>query len=254
MAIPEQTHIGARWGPRKETVADCTTKLHSFLLQLAAWDALLGRGWLKCAKQAESHPERIIVSRDALEDLLVKGRFRSGRDKVVIEDMGFRPHRLWNGSEEAPAHVSVECGAYLNLRSMPAPNTIWVELPSDGLVADRVLQPANLALLVRTIVEIWDPDWARISTNRLEAEIYSENPYVGQMAGWFTYVSDRYGDLPALDSEFEVSRISNQGSLIVIPSIDRPTVSKSPHVASIRTLSQILDRAGMLAPTPELQA
>lgn len=262
MSLPEQIRLIARWPARKATVEDCAAKTYSFLLQLAKCDELFAQGWLKCAIARFSRRtggvetvrglEPLRLTTDELRNLLLEGRLRRDTDKSVIEHLGFcLGGGLRNISDEETVHVSVTCGAYPDPRILPAANDVWVRLPEDeGPWIARILQPAKLKEIVRITVEIWDPDWARISTGDLELAVYPENPYVGQRVGWFTYISDRYGELPALPPECEVTRVADLGDLIYIKSIDRPTASNEAHVKAIRDVSEILRKAGLLAPTP----
>jgi hypothetical protein len=57
--------------------------------------------------------------------------------------------------------------------------------------------------------------------------------------------------LPPLPDDCSVERVGKSGNLIVITSIKEPlTVSNPAHVAAVRRLSEVLERAGMLAPIP----
>lgn len=260
MSLPERIKLEARWSARKESVEDCAAKAYSFLLQLAECDEMFARGWLKCAIVRFSRRtggletvrglEPLTVTVDELRNLLLEGRLRRDANNTVIEDMGFRlGSSVWNGSDEEHVFVSLTCGAYYaNPSVLPVPNDVTVQFPYEGPAVARILQPAKLRKMVHIAVETWDPDWAHISTGKLDLAVHPE--YVGQPVGWFTYISDRYGQLPALPPECEMTRVADLGNLICIKSIDRPTVSNEAHVKAILDVSEILRKAGLLAPVP----
>lgn len=254
MTMPEQIRLRARWGPRKDTVEDCAHRMNSFLLRLAECDEVFTKGWLKCTRSMDADLKRVAVSVDELRKLFEKGRIRRDKDKSAFEDMGFHSGRLWNGSEVEPTHVSVECGSYyVSPRIVTALNNVWLELPSESSSVARLLRPEKLSELVSVVVDQWNPDWVWVSTNKADAEIYQENPYVGQMVGWLTYASDRYGKLPQLPSNCHVTRIEGHGNLITIDLEGRLTASNSLHVASLEVLSHTLREAGFLNPIPPLK-
>ena len=263
MSLSENIELEARWSARKENVEDCATKTHSFLLQLAECDELFARGWLKCAIARFSRRtggletvrglEPLTLTIDELRNLLLEGRLRRETNNTVIEDMGFRlGGGLRNVSDEETAHVSVTCGVYYaNPSVLPAPNHVSVRLPeAEGPWTTRILHPAKLKEMIGIAVETWDPDWAHISTGKLDLAVHPE--YVGQPVGWLTFISARYGRLPPLPPECEVIRVDELGNLIYIKSIDRPTVSNERHVQAIRNVSEILRKTGMLAPVPPM--
>jgi len=246
--------LRARWGARKESLEVCATKMCAFLSELAMCDDMFAQQWIKCTctrEEAMTNPNEIELSVEALQNLLAKGRVRRDLDKSVVEELGYHSRQLWNGRKLDSAFVLIECGAYPNPRILPAANTVWIDLPNDGSALRRVLHPVKLRGITNVVVKNWDPDWARISTNKLDSEVYQVNGYLGQMAGWLTYISDRYGPLPPLPEDCAVERVGELGNLVTITSIrERLTVSNPAYVAAVRRLSEVLERAGFLAPIP----
>jgi hypothetical protein len=163
-----------------------------------------------------------------------------------MEDLGFIPKRLWNER----AHVFVQCGGFPDPRIMPGPNVAWVDFPNYGDAGERILQSNTLEKILNSVVSSWDPDWARISTNDLDSRVHPENPYIDQLVGWFTYISNRYGPVPTFPSDYNVRRFGPGGHLIRIDSIERPTAFNETHVLRLRQLAGILRQAGMLTPVP----
>jgi len=245
-------NIEACWGARKEPARVCAHRAYRFLSELAECSGAFAGGWLKCGTTFDGALSKPVdMSEEGLEALMLMGRNRRDSDGSIIEELGFRLGRLWNGLEDGSAHVTVYCGLYAN--ELPRPNRLFVELPSSGSNAPRVLQTEKLHEIVALIVRNWDPDWARVSTFRMDEAIYGQGHYQGQKAGWLTYVSDGYGPLPVLPPDCKAERMGSYGSLIVITSVDLLTASKPEHVTAVGRLSQALGRAGLLAPTPPLR-
>ncbi len=251
--MKEQVNLKARWGVRKESVEACASHMLRCLQQLALCDEAFAHKWLKCGMSLkETLANKIELSAESLQSLLIRGRIKRDVDKSVIEHLGFSSGRLWNGREESAAHISIQCGAYPDPNKMPGINDVLLELPRDGSASERVFYIDNMRKIISTVLECWDPDWIRVSTYKLDEMVYPQELYQGQQVGWLTYVSDRYGKPPSLPREYEVSRVGNAGNLIVVSSIDRPTILNRAHVESLRKLSNILEQAGMLSPTPPM--
>jgi len=246
--VPETLNLRARWGTRQETVGDCAKKMFAFLNDLAKCDDIFAQPWLK---SSGTNLQDVEVSVESLQSLLEKGRVRRDFGKSIVEHLGYDSSRLWNGSKNNCVFVFVQCGAYPNPQVLPSANCVWLDLPDDNLTTKWVARPQQLLEITNVVVKNWDPDWARISTNKIDAEIYRANPYRGQMVGWLTYISERYGPLPSLPKECSTERVGELGTLISITSInERLTISNPAHVALVRQLSEVLEQAGVLAPIP----
>lgn len=248
MAV-ERLNLEAYWGSRKESIDECAAHVLDCLRQLAVGDEAFAQPWLKCGNsRKEALANKIELTSESLRNLLAKGRNRYDTTKEVIEDLGFYLGRLWNGwDDEAAAHVAFHCGAYPKL--MPMPNDCLIEFPYGGPAANRIVQVNKLGCVMAAVVSSWDPDVAAVSSYQMRAAVYPQT-HRGPWAGWLTYLSDRYGALPALPEGCEVTRLEGQGSLIVLKGFDRLTASNPAHVEAVWQLSDVLERAGMLAPTP----
>jgi hypothetical protein len=245
--------LHACWGNRKETVDECAKHAERFLRLLAEFDDTFGQWFKKGMSRRQALQSKVEPTFESLRNLLSKGRNRGDVSKAVIEDLGFHL-RLWNGldGDAGGAGVSNTCGSYPE-PVMPEPNWCDIDLPYGGLAHDRLLQVEKLCKIIDIMVTCWNPDWAWVSTYDIRGIIYP-GMYQGQAVGWLTYISDRYGPLPALPKEYEVTRINGLGNVINITTIDRLTMSNPAHIEAIRRLSEILEKAGMLAITPPLSS
>jgi hypothetical protein len=241
--------LHACWGNRKETVDECAKHAERFLRLLAEFDDTFGQWFKKGMSRRQALQSKVEPTFESLRNLLSKGRSRRDDNKEVIEDLGFHL-ALWNGLNgyNGGAGVYIHCGSYPD-PTMHEPNFCDIDFPYGGSALNRLLQVDKLCKIIDIMVTCWNPDWAWVSTYDIRGIIYP-GMYRGQAVGWLTYISNRYGALPALPKEYEITRINGFGSVIVITTIDRLTVSNPVHIEAMRRLSEILEKAGMLAPTP----
>lgn len=245
----ERIDLNARWGDRGESLDEVASRAAKCLKRLATFGDVFTH-WFQLGKsRKEALEQRFEPTFESCRALLAKGRNRRDTDKSIIETLGFRMW-LWNGQEgESAGGVRFNCGAYPAVAAMPTPNECMVELPFGGSVADRLLQEEMLLSITETVVESWDPDWVRVSTFQMRQAVYPQ-PYQGVEVGWLTYLSDRYGSLPALPAEYQTARIDGLGTVVIAKQIDRLTASNPVHVESVQRLSNLLRVAGLLSPTP----
>jgi hypothetical protein len=253
--MKETINLKARWGARKQPSRECAATLAAFLGDLATCDEIFSKGWLPSAKSIEEAKlkqlNKIGLSVDSLQIFLEENRVRCSSDNSVIEDLGFMPGRLWNDCKSGTVYLWIQCGAYPDPAILPGINALWLGFPSEERIRERILRSQTLIHLVNLVVKHWDPDWLRISTDKMDGAVHPQNPYIGQLVGWLTYVSDRYGPLPPLPSSCNVMRVGALGNLITVSSIKEVLTASNPeHISCIGELSDILRGNGFLAPVP----
>jgi len=216
------------------------------LLQaLALVDPEFARKWHKSGESLqEALAAPVDLTLESLARALANGVLRNDTDASAIEDLGFGCG-LWNGCEEAAVHVSLRFGAHADV---PVPNYLVVRLPNIGSASKRLFNREKLRQIIETIAELVDPDRARASSYEMDTAVYSQLPYASHRVGWLTYVSDRYGSLPALPPECLGEHIGRLGNAITVATITGFASTNSAHVSAIRRLSEILKQAGMLDP------
>ncbi len=245
----ERIDLNARWGDRQESLDTCANRASVCLRKLAECDAVFGQWYLGGRSRKEALERRFGPTLEACRTLLDKGRNYRDIPRTLIEELGYMMG-LWNGLDgDSAINVRFQVGAYPAVTAMPTPNECMIDLPYGGAAADRLLQEDKLRLMMRAVIESWDPDWARISTFQMHQAVYGEE-YRCVSVGWLTYLSDRYGPPPMLPGDYQVTRIEGLGSLITIKGIDRLTASNPAHVERVRRLLDILRAADLLSPTP----
>lgn len=172
--------IGVYWGPRKETAAECASRLRRYLLGLSNEHALLSNWYLKQrSRKAEKTPVRL--QGDDLADLIevvTAGLNRRDVGGDVIESLGFRVS-LWNGlDEEESFGLSIKCGLFEQKPNLG--NAAVLTVPSDASAG--LTDKAFLKRLLVHGIEAWEPDWGAIffsGSSALENRI-GNGPFLDQ--------------------------------------------------------------------------
>jgi hypothetical protein len=224
--VAESFYLGAYWGPRAESAADCARRLSGFLVTLGGVDPLL-ESWFETSGNRKAALERRVdPSVETLEELLLAGRAR--RDdgpRSVMTELGFSV-ALWNG-QDVQVGLSVRCGAPTAVPGLTS-NSVVIQLPeADGIAMALYQRDTDLAML-RAVVTAWRPSWCTLTSHRLRK---GQEPKPGEVVvGWSTYLADagpvQVDRLPAGTSTLPL----DGGLLVTLPS-DTTSVSESGVLA-----------------------
>jgi len=244
--MAEYYNLVARWKGRKESLADCAKSVSLCLQRLAQCDSVFAHTWYKCRNSRKKTLEsKITTDLTLLAEILEKGRSkRDDARRSIIEELGYSSGTFWNGEEEDAVKISFRCGALSKV--IPSPNDTIIDFPADGASAHRILTDKNLEKIMRVIVEVWRPDWARISTYPADLLLYPQPYYSGAKIGWLTYLAANGKSMPTLPSGFKATNIDAFGGLIVIETEGSKSLSNPAYVESLQKLSDLLNRSGML--------
>jgi len=251
----DRLYLKSRWTARKESVDKCVLRALGCLERLANCDEVFMPPWFKCGRSFnDAKQNKIELTFDSFRELFIEGCTRSDFCNEVIDEMGFTVGRLWNGVDgQAATHVSMTCGAYPSPEVLSAANDFCIEYPIGGHALERLLKPDIYYKIMEIVVTSFDPDWARISSDKLHGEVYP-GTYHGQAVGWLTYISDRYGSMPELPNEYKLSRIDNNGNIIEIITNKLPVFLDRENIKAMFNLSNILEQKRMLSPIPPFSA
>jgi hypothetical protein len=203
-------YIGAYWGPRQESVAQCAERLMACLERLHDCDEVFSQ-WFekgKSRKDALSKPFEFRAEDNVLR-LLEASRHRHELDRSVMDDLGFMVG-LWNGgSDVRSTSLSVTCGSYienLNLR-----NSVVLDLPEElGGLADK----DHCVQVLKCVAETWEPDWAGV-ISRTSRNARSFNPAV-PFVDWMVYIN-QIGIFPAgLPATATKLELTGKGTVVIV--------------------------------------
>nr|WP_281404455.1 immunity 52 family protein [Pyxidicoccus fallax] len=172
--------------------------------------------------------------------------FRRGGNREkggpVFEDLGFRISTDNGGPSGDCAVLRIKCGDYCGASR----NSCVLDLPHQGLNAERVLSVPVLTQVVRSMAVAWEPDWA-VATSCDHRDLLSEAGDTRDDVGWVMYVSRQRGPVPPLPAPVWIAPVEDLGTLVVLTP-ERLTASNSAHVELGRRVFNLLDRAGLLQP------
>jgi hypothetical protein len=245
--VKDTYYLGAYWGPRKEPAGACALRLERFLQSLAPVDPVFARWFKPVRSRKKALEEPLSLEPAALQRLIQEHALRDDTGHVM-EDLGFT-FSLWNGdSADGDVRVELGCG-----KGSPwVSNVCLMHLPSEGLVAERLLTVPVLDELLRRTVETWEPDWA-VVTSAPHRERVSDQGTAGLFAGWLTYHSRQRGRVPPLPAPVRIERVEEQGTLIILTP-EQLMAGNPGHVALARRIMELLRRAGLNKPVRPPQA
>lgn len=182
-------YVGGYWGPRSESVEDCSRRLSRFLTMLGGIHPLLASWYKTGGSRTEALVHSVDPSAQMLRELLLSGQNRRDDEaRTIIPELGFSVD-LWNG-REPEAGLMVHCGSWAALPGATS-NNVVVDLPGpqgEGLgLYDR---DAALGLM-RAVVEAWQPSWCVWTSRRLRRP--QAAPRSEGAVGWSTYLKDMNG-------------------------------------------------------------
>jgi hypothetical protein len=230
--------LGVYWAARRESVEQCAVRLHRFLSELSASDAVLA-SWYNNARRQKTFLKRVEVeSRDYLIDLLNRSRLRND-DKTVIEDLGFQISLSNRRDREKQATMNIHCGSY----SEGSGNDVVLNLPED---MGDLRKPERMAAVLATVVRAWEPDTGGVmSLTAIRATDYRlQVPFVN----WMVYVSNTVvPELPPMPQPAGVQKVDGLGSIIVVQD-EPPDVANPEHARNIERVDAALKATGWNSP------
>lgn len=207
-------HVGAYWGPRRETLDECAHRATRFLVELQTLDPAFETWFEKGDTRREALRRRVAPALPVVTATLAAGRNRDDFRGDPIEELGYGLD-LWNGSAIS---LSISCGMYPQTPHIG--NCVVLKLES-ATSAPSVFTELGARALMELMVRSWSPEWATW-TNRAWRQ---EQGWVGKPSvGWMTYLAEPppVDELPAPASAARVG-----GGLLVPAAPDVSNVNGS---------------------------
>lgn len=243
--MTEAYYVGAYWGQRRESVEECAARAVALLTRLASCDELFARWFTLGRSRREALEHEVRPSQETLRELLLAGQSRRDIDRSVIDELGFGLS-LWTGGKDGEsANMSLSCGGY----STSVVNSCVVDLPDQGVVAERVLRVEVLARVVDAVARSLEPDWATVTSHEYRdsfAKAISRSPAT-PLVGWLLYLAAGRGTVPPLPSPSRVVPVGSYGNLVIVTD-DLFASDRPDHVEAARRVAEALEGAGLLVP------
>jgi hypothetical protein len=233
----EDWYVGAYWGNRRESAADCAARLLEFLTSLGSASGELSRWFLKgwSRKQALNSP--VPLSGEFLTELMLKGRHYTDASHQLTEDLGFSA-AMWNGKEPG---VSLRVGVGV-FATGPGSSGNTVIMDIGRRVGDReALFDLGVAKRVMSAVAAsWDPDWASWTTTDLRRSQREQQESLETNVGWLTYLSTPRAKL------VDIPEAQPMGTGVLVVAAD-----KAEDVDTRRVIGLHRTLRGALWPSPQ---
>ena len=229
-----QFFLGAYWHARRESIDECTDRMHQMLSELSTCDEILATWYELGHSQKRALEKQINISnRECLLKLLDGGRHKRDTDKTVIGELGFSAG-LWNGGGKGKeVSLMVTCGSYSSNPHLG--NCVTLNFPEN---LGKLKQSKRMVAVLASVATAWEPDWAGVmSRNAMnERNFNARVPFVD----WMIYVNNRLiSQVPSLPSPIVVQQIEKIGSIIIIQ--NEPPVSADPkHLQNIERIQVAL--------------
>jgi len=238
----ETYYVGAYWGARQETVAECARRAELFFHALKHCDPSWTQWFRAAQRPTREVPGQLVRTDDvqALEELLMLGRNRTDFGKKVIDELGFN-FRLWNQWAESTA-ISVTCGSH----SWGGHNLCLAELPSQGPRVERLLSAPVLTQALHAMAVAWAPEWG-IATSETHRDEVLNDSEPGTFVGGATYFSRARGTVPPLPAPVRIEPVGTLGTLVLLTP-ERFSASNPEHLSLAEQVQTLLSRAGLLGP------
>ncbi len=209
MKKSENYYIGAYW-LRREPIEDISNKVIRYLTDLRNIDNLFSK-WFELGMSRKAALEKEIENIDpSIQKLLL-----ASLEKGELQENGFAKNgfRLsgWSGHDD---NESFSFSIFAGDDFENAPCNCILNLPNEGVNRESLLQKNKLEAIMQSIIDIWNPEFAVFSSNKLRSELGS-----GNRLGWISY--NREHGMHSIDTgnEYDSDNESHLESIRAVKSL-----------------------------------
>lgn len=197
----ESFYIGAYWGSRAEPLSQVRNKILQTLQKLAEIDEQFSN-WCEGGNSIEEALEnRVVLNNETIERLCLE-RVRKGElDKNGLAKMGFLFAIGSEHPDDESSIITFTVGAALT--SPHLSNSCVLTLPVEGAARERLLQVEKAKKIIVVLVEIWNPDYATLTSHQLRDKLNAANK-----VGWITYHKS-INKLPNISNQVVYEKANN---------------------------------------------
>lgn len=230
----ETYYSAAYWGRRPESAQDCARRAETFFHLLSQCDPT----YLQWYEQHNSVKRALQLRFDPTAETFV--RFFNKKKYQLFKNI--YTFAAWTGHEaqDQGGLVSFTCGSLAEAW----PNATLLHFPSAGADLDRLLALPVLTGIVRAMVLAWEPDHAVVVSDDFRDSL-SPRTSGDTFAGWLTYFSRQWGEIPALPPPVRVEPVEDKGTLITLGT-ERLSATNPEHLALGLQVQEILAQHGLL--------
>lgn len=226
--------VGAYWGRRPEPAERCAQRAETFFQLLSQAHPSYVSWYEKNNSTRRALQLGFEPTRDTFVRFFGKKKYQVGKD-------GFQ-FGAWTGHEKQDqgGMLTLCCGGDAEV----APNSVLFHFPIEPLGGERMLTLPVVTGVMRALALAWEPDWALATSTALWDEL-SRQGEADTFVGWMTYVTRRWGEVPALPEPVRVEPVDHLGTLITLTP-ERLTSTRPDHVALGHQVQRLLEERGLL--------
>lgn len=173
-------YIGAYWGSRSESLKQVTNKVLQTFEKLSDIDEQFLNWYEGGVNRKQALKTKVAFNNETIERLCLEKVKNGELDEKGFAKMGFL-FGLWTGhSDEESSSITFSVGA--SFKSPHLCNSCVLKIPFEGTARERLLRLGKARLIISTLVEIWKPDYAVLTSRDLNDRLAIVND-----VGWITY-------------------------------------------------------------------
>lgn len=176
----ESFYIGAYWGSRGESLMQVRDKVLQTFQRLAEIDEQFLNWYEGGNSRKEALENRIVFNNETIEKLCLETVRKGELDKNGFAKMGFL-FGLWTGHEDDESS-SITFTVGTAFTSPHLFNSCVLSIPFEGEGRERLLQIEKAKKIIAVFVEVWNPDYAVLTSHQLRDKLNIANN-----VGWITY-------------------------------------------------------------------
>jgi hypothetical protein len=234
--MSETYYAAVYWGCRVESAEECARRAETFFRFLSQCDPIYSR-WFE---QADSRKRALQLPFEPTAETFMRFFKKRG---YKLGKIGFI-FSAWTGhaEDERGGVVRLICGD----DAVGSPNSCFLYLPEEKPGEELVLTVPVLTEVMRAMVLAWEPDWGVVTSDEFR-DTLSEKGRAGTFAGWLTYLSRQWGEVPSLPESVRTESMEGKGTLVVLSS-ERLCASNPEHLSLGRRVQEVLQGEGLLKP------
>lgn len=176
----ESFYIGAYWGSRAEPLSQVRDKILQTLQRLAQIDEQFLNWYEGANSRKQALEKKVSIDANTIEKLCLEMVKKGELDEKGFAKMGFL-FGVWSGHlDDESIGISFNVGGAFT--SPHLCNSCVLTLPVEGAARERLLQTDKAKKIIITLVEIWSPDYAILTSHQLRDKLN-----VANKVGWITY-------------------------------------------------------------------
>lgn len=194
-------YIGLYWGSKAETLTQVASKILQTLQRLTKTDEQFLNWYERGMSRKQALEKKVSLDMGTIGKICLKAVKKGELDEKGYAKNGF-VFGLWTGHKDDEASsVSFIAGDVFTIPNLS--NNCVLSIPFEGAARERLLQPEKAKEIIAFLVEIWNPDYAVLTSHQLRDKLN-----VANKLGWITYHKS-IKKLPTISNQIVYEKANN---------------------------------------------